>query len=123
MGKRSYTQRTTQDGATEHIVKSGAAPTATEKHDIAQRLLQNEGQDESLFENCKGSLGATHSARESNAKAAQEHGSLELQRQPQVSMELEHCKGGPRANDIARELQREYLCALVDVCMESRKDS
>jgi hypothetical protein len=47
--KRSYTPRTTPDGATEHIVKSSAAPTVSEKQEIAQGLLQK-AQVEHLFE-------------------------------------------------------------------------
>lgn len=50
MVKRSYTPRTTDDGATEHIVTSKAAPTKSEKHEIAQKLQQ----DEHLFESRDG---------------------------------------------------------------------
>ena len=39
--KRSYTPRVTPDGATEHVVKSSAAPTASEKQEIA-KLLRDE---------------------------------------------------------------------------------
>ena len=47
-GKRSYTPRTTADGATEHMVKATAAPSASEKQEIAQLLLETNVQ--SLFE-------------------------------------------------------------------------
>jgi hypothetical protein len=53
MGKRSYTTRTSLDGATEHVAKGAASPTAREKQEIAQRLLEKV-QDETLFESRDG---------------------------------------------------------------------